>query len=726
MKLNRILLCLFSLFLFFSASAGPARNIAYTITQPDGTVFTSRIRGDEWIRIKTTADGHAIIQDPDGWWSYAVYDDDGRKYSTGCHVGKPVASDILSRSRDIPYSALQQNSLSSDRRRTSARNALAGRLYRDDAVTRGDGAERRCLVILVEYQDIRFQNTRQDFDDLVNKKGYDVNGAAGSATDYFNAQFGGNFDIIFDVTEIVTLPYERKYYGGNIEDGSGNETDKAPEDMVLHACRQLDESMDFSKYDYDGDGAVDFIYIFYAGGGEAEYFGDDAVWAHQWSLYSGAGKEFRCDGKLIDTYACSPELMKTVQNDIQMSAIGTFCHEFSHILGLYDMYDTDYEGSGGITFGLGRTTCIMDGGNYNNDSRTPPFYNAVDRELAGLLKPEVITSNGTYVLEPIGHSGKAYRLNTDCEDEYYLIECRSNEQWDKYIGGSGLVVYHIDKSQRDAGFSDLYQMNLSASDRWYYNEVNCRPDHCCAYMVPSVSGSDDIRSFFYPIGDYNSIPAENLSYWSGEMGTVSIENIRRSEDKVMFTVLGFEGGIVPPEPVKISYERFQDAAVVMFESSEPFDGEAVVNWGKTGKEAETVIITPYESGKYALVMDGLTPKTSYTVTMSFSAEGVLGKEGSISFMTTSSAAGGYPYIYLKNVQRNPDGSFPSGSRLPLRVYNSVGAERVDWTLGGQKISIDDSGYYIVNKSGTLRAEVYWEDGSKDVIVKEVIVKDIEQ
>lgn len=720
MKWSRILLCLFSLFVSFSVSGGPARNIIYTVTQPDGTVFTSRIRGDEWIRIKTTTDGYAIIQDPDGWWSYAVYDERGKKHSTGCHVGKPAPSDILSRSREIPYSTLQKNSLSSERRRS-----YAERFRENTLVTKSADTERRCLVVLVEYQDVRFQHTSKDFYELLNKRGYDRNGATGSASDYFNDQFNDSFDIVFDVTEIVTLPYNRKYYGENVVDDSGNETDKASEDMLLHACRQLDDSVDFSKYDYDNDGEVDFIYVYFAGGGEEELFGDDAVWSHQWYLFSGAGKELRCDGKLINTYACSPELMKSVQNESQMAAIGAFCHEFSHILGLYDMYDTDYEGSGGVSFGLGRLTSIMDAGNYNNDSKTPPYYNAVDRECAGLLEPEVISSNGTYILEPIGRSGKAYRLNTDNEDEYFLIECRSNELWDQYIGGSGLVVYHIDKSDRDAGYSDLYGKNLSASDRWFYNQVNCRPDHCCVYMVPAVPGSNDVRSFFFPIDNYNSIPAQSLSYWSGKAGTISIESIRRIGDDVMFTVLGFEGGIVPPEPVNISYERFQDAAVILFESSELFEGDAVVSWGLTGKETKTVIVSPYELGKYAVALEGLTPKTSYTVTMSFSIEGVSGKEGSVSFMTSSST-NGYPYIYLKNVLRNPDGSFPSGSKIALRVYNSVGAERVEWTLGGQKISIDASGYYTVDKSGTLKAEVYWEDGSKDVIIKEVIVKNNEQ
>ena len=100
----------------------------------------------------------------------------------------------------------------------------------------------------------------------------------------------------------------------------------------------------------------------------------------------------------------------------------------------------------------------------------------------------------------------------------------------------------------------------------------------------------------------------------------------------------------------------------------------------------------------------------------------MGKEGAVSFMT-SSDNGGYPYIYLKNVQRNPDGTFPIGSRLPLRVYNAIGARNILWTFNGGLINVDANGYYAVRKNGVLKARVSWEDGSVDIITKEVVVKE---
>ena len=87
MKQSIAFILLFTIFLSFTASARPAGKGVHTLLQPDGTAFSAIIRGDEFLRLKTTLSGHAIIQDADGWWSYAEYDADGTKTSTGLHVG---------------------------------------------------------------------------------------------------------------------------------------------------------------------------------------------------------------------------------------------------------------------------------------------------------------------------------------------------------------------------------------------------------------------------------------------------------------------------------------------------------------------------------------------------------------------------------------------------------------------------------------------------------------
>ena len=96
------LVCMLAILLASLSSASPARQGRMVLTQPDGSTFSAIMQGDEFTRIKTTTDGAAIIQESDGWWCYAVYDDDGTKRSSGHHIGKDVPEAVISASRLIP------------------------------------------------------------------------------------------------------------------------------------------------------------------------------------------------------------------------------------------------------------------------------------------------------------------------------------------------------------------------------------------------------------------------------------------------------------------------------------------------------------------------------------------------------------------------------------------------------------------------------------------------
>jgi hypothetical protein len=327
-----------------------------------------------------------------------------------------------------------------------------------------------------------------------------------------------------------------------------------------------------------------------------------------------------------------------------------------------------------------------------------------------------------YTLEPLNKEGQCYRIDTEEDDEYYLLECRSGAGWDAFIGGKGLLVYHIDKTKRSSGYSDSYGKDITADMRWtLYNEVNCRPDHQCADLIEAIPGASNVRNVFYPVYGVTDIDEESFTSWSGEVGRFAITGIRMEGENVVFNVIGGDEE-VPPLPVSIGCEKFQDAAIITFESNRIYDGEATISWGVTGKDVQTLNVASHEPGKYAVVLDGLTPRTSYTVTISFVLNDVAGKEGTVSFMTNSDN-GGYPYIYLKNVKRNPDGTFPMGSRLPLRIYNAIGAKDILWTFNGGWICPDKSGYYKVRGNGELKAVISWEDGSKDVLVKEIKISE---
>ena len=204
------------------ADARPAKPGITVITQPDGTTFTTILKGDEWFRIHTTRDGKAVIKDPDGWWSYAVYDNAGLKTSTGYHVGKDTPQAVLSQSMVINTGAMRINAA----RKREVLNRMMTRKADARKMTKAAASEvRRGLVILAEYKDVSYTYTPEDFRNMMNQKGFNT---TGSAKDYFDDQFKGMYEFSFDVSPIVTLSREREWYGGNdLED-----SDRRPAEMV--------------------------------------------------------------------------------------------------------------------------------------------------------------------------------------------------------------------------------------------------------------------------------------------------------------------------------------------------------------------------------------------------------------------------------------------------------------------------------------------------------------
>ena len=382
-KRNLSLILVLMFFVPVFMFAGPMHDRILAIVQPDGSTFQAKFSGDEFIRVKTTLDGAAIIQDPDGWWSYAFYDSDGRKYSSYCHVGDKVSAELLSQSRTIPMAALSSSARRARAEYSMSSTPLLERVAEKRNMTKAeDGNEENMvkhgIVILAEFANMPFRYDREDFVSLLTGESYARNGAAGCAKKFFDDQFNAAVDFRFDVSEIVTLPRDLDYYGANVPGDSNNETDRNPAQMIIDACSLADPTVDFSLYDDDGDGEVDNVFVFFAGGDEAEGSGDDCIWSHAWYIRDGAGRSLTLDGKIINRYACTSELSRIDQeNEYELAGIGSFCHEFSHTLGLVDMYDTDYDASGGASEALWLSTSLMDGGNYNNKGHTPPFFNAI-------------------------------------------------------------------------------------------------------------------------------------------------------------------------------------------------------------------------------------------------------------------------------------------------------------------------------------------------------------
>ncbi len=708
-------------------TASPARRTSLVLRQPDGTAFNAILRGDEFSKMLTTSDGCAIIQDEEGWYCYATFLPDGRKADSGYKVGQTLPPDIAAASRDIPYgkicetAAVIRKSIMPERRNLMQRlNALKSPAIKSEEQV----IEKHGLVLLVQFSDLAFTYGKEDFIALLNEGRNGMKGAVG----YFNDQFRGAYEFSFDVSDIITLPKSYKYYGRNLEDRNGS--DANPAEMVRDACILAEGSIDFSRYDDDKDGVADNVFIFYAGPDEADGAGDYHIWSHAWFIGQGAGISLVLDGVTIDRYACTSELSQD-----RMAGIGTFCHEYSHTFGLPDMYDTDLMGSGGLSDALWGSTSIMDKGNKNNFGDTPPNFNAVEREMLGISEAVVIDGDGTYEL-PSVEKGIFYRINGDTPDEYYLFECRNNKGWDAYIGGEGMLIYHVDKSLNDSG------NGLTAAERWSVgtNAVNSNPQHQCADLIEASrpadgSGTGDnvpLQPIFYPYGEKDSFSPDTdpaFAFWNGTTSSYEISGITRNGEKIRFNARRSDSSKIPV-PIVTQTDIFQDAAIVSWCTDISFEGEMLMRWGKKGSTMTEIQVescgTENNVMNYAAVLEGLSPKTEYVVQIFCKEDDTEGSPAESGFTTKATMSGGRPFMYLRYVERNNDGTFPSGARLPLRLFNAAGADNISWTLDGKEIRTGDNGYYIPETSGLLKAVITYKDGTKDIVAKEIIIREDEE
>lgn len=685
----------------WAADAGPAWKGTLTLEQPDGTTIQARLAGDEFGHVMTDLSGNALIQNEDGFWCYAVYSPDGTVHSSGVIAGKGIRP---ASAGNIPYGILN-------------RNASQLRRQAMDAMTRHDNAtmpiNRRCLILLADFPDMKMTHPAERFEGM-------INGSENSARRYFEDQFMGAASFTFDIAPIVTLSRTHDYYGKNNSKGKDA---KAAEAVAEACCLAHENGIDFTPYDNDGDGTVDNIFIFVAGRDEAEGGGDNCIWSHAWSL-SAAGIDLTLDGKKIGEYAITTEFSLRKNGKYMFRSIGTFCHEYSHTLGLMDMYDTDMESSGGKSECLWGSTSLMDTGNYNNEGKTPPYYNAIDRDMLGIGKPEEL-KEGHYVLEPIDHNGRFLKFNTSTEGEYYLIECRAVSGWDRYMGGNGLAIYHIDKSDSPAGYSPVYDREATARERWLSNEVNCRPKHQCADMIEAYVKATDVSQVFWPYGRNNSFSSQSnpaFKLWDGTYSPLAITDIMLEGDNVSFNAVRSESS----SPAKVMSSRkdiFQSTAIIQWSTDiADSNAEALVSWGPSGKETFEEKVQPYSPGQYAIRLEGLKPSTAYSMHIHYETGGVKGKETAIAFTTRSLYSDGYPFIYLNSVQRNDDGTFPSGSMLPLVVFNLVNAQGSEWLMDGRSIIPGANGYYKLTRSCVISVRITYIDGATDIIEKEIELK----
>lgn len=543
-KLYIFLLCALFAMMSTELHAIKAFHELITARQPDGTTISIRVHGDEFLNYTTTASGQLIKAGADGYYYYASFR--GADIVTSAQRVGSGASAMFTRGGGVvvPQQAIEQ----AQQRRAEWRRNMTNVPRFADVRTRASNGEIQSLVILVQTSDVKFKvpNARTEFSNMLNQTGYSTNGGTGSVKEYYSDNTMGQYNINFVIPPIITLPKTMAYYATNTGE------------MIKAACNEAEKAgLNFAPFDNNNDGVVDNVYMFFAGYDKAQG-GTNTIWSH--ASYINNSDIY--DGKKLEGYACSSELKGTSGSN-QMG-IGVFTHEFGHVLGMPDLYDVDYE-ENGQSKALYGITSLMDGGGYNNSSNTPPFLNAIERETLGVLTPEKITTDGNFTLESIQHN-KAYTIETGNKGEYFLIEHRGLEKWDKYVQWYGILIYHIDKSK------NIVAGNIIASQTWDANNINNFSKHECAKLVtPSgssvnISKNEDYFQLYYP--GSNNVTSKELKSWSSNEMSKQLTNITADQTKGSFnitapTTCNFSGTVTntqnqPIEGVKIIIQKKEE------------------------------------------------------------------------------------------------------------------------------------------------------------------------
>jgi len=398
----------------------------------------------------------------------------------------------------------------------------------------------RYPVILAGFRDQGFtlEAPASLVQDMLCKNGFNYDGANGSVLDYYEFNSFGNFCPSFDVYGPVTLSGRMQDYGKDVYKQGERVGDTAPDKAVLEACQLLDDAVDFSRYDADGDGFVDLVLVVYAGYDQAAGGKADALWAQQWDIQRSEKQEItgaRLDGVGLGQYIITPELNGS--SGARLTGIGPVCHELGHFLGLPDFYDVDRAkgGNAGGVYGFS----LMGSGLYNNDGHTPPTLNALELNLLGWISDEVFQPlpAGQAVLPPV-HEGGVYVSATGTEGEFFLYEYRNGQGWDAALP-EGLVIYRVDQSGRQVG-------DYSAAELWMdwrnCNRVNALAEHPCFHLVPA--SQPELLAFDATLATGRMVyPGldQVLFYepvdWNGNFTSVQLTNIRLSDGAARFRVL---------------------------------------------------------------------------------------------------------------------------------------------------------------------------------------------
>lgn len=597
-------LCLLTVSLIVNqAVAVPAYPGLIQYKQANGKTVTIQLKGDEKVKWALTEDGYTLMMNSKGNYEYAIQNEKGDLTLSGVEVSNAksrtdVEKNLLAKvEKGLYYSGSQLSLMKSIWEIKSAEGQKA-------FPTTGN---RKLVCILMGFKDKAFTKTQAEFNNLFNQVGYNTGGATGSVKDFYNENSWNQFNLTVDVFGPYTASQNMSYYGAN--DASGN--DANPRALVTEAVTLADASANYANYDNDGDGTVDGVYIIYAGYGEEAGASTSAIWAHAWSI-SPVTK----DGKTISKYSCSAELRGSSGTTI--TSIGVICHEFGHVLGAPDYYDTNYS-TGGQFEGTGKWD-MMASGSWNNNGVTPAHHNAYTKvKVYGWATATVLSSAANVTVNPVIGNQSFYQINSTTSGEYWIMENRQQTGFDAYIPGHGLMVYHVHSTVASASSSN--NINATYPQKMYPVCANATSNPgTTAATYGTINGAGCPFPGSGAKTSFTDATTPNMKSWAGANTAKPMTSIAENATSkvITFSFMGGSSSGTAPSATTVAASAIGTTSVTLNGQVNANNATTTVSfeWGTTTSLGNTLTASPSSvSGTTATnvtgSLTGLTANTTY-------------------------------------------------------------------------------------------------------------------
>ncbi len=371
------------------------------------------------------------------------------------------------------------------------------------------------LILCVEFQDYPHYTDKSTMESKIFGNGSSDEYPYESLHYYYDRASYGKLNLQGDVLGWYHAPYNRDQIQKNTT---------GRENFIKEVFQYYDEQgVDFSKYDNDGDGKIDYFAIIWTGPHEG--------WAEFWWGYMTTFQDtnFKVDGVGLGGYSWQwenyyyPDPYDPTATDIEFKPY-VLIHETGHALGLPDYYD--YDDSVGPKGGLGGLD-MMDH-NWGD-------HNCFSKYVLDWIEPTIIIEGEQEVtVSPSEENPEAILVMPNYTEnspfgEFFMIQYRKREGNDTTYPNDGLLIWHVDARLDSYGYDYLYDNSYTEHKLLRLMEADGLEE-----IEQNISAN---AGDFYTQGDkFSPETTPNSNAYNGDRTGITVYEIGEAKETMKFTL----------------------------------------------------------------------------------------------------------------------------------------------------------------------------------------------